>query len=477
MRAKASLIAKTTLLVLLTVSAGCKPKPATQTTAAEPAPTSPATNALRAQIDAKLAAIRQAGYPVTLEEMIRWLPVVPDAENRALLLTNAFAAYVYVKDVPDIPSRDVRLPSLTKRWFQYDVATNQIALQRLREASKLNRSRYPVDWTRGWDTDIPHLTKAKSAAQVLQREAALHVENRRPDMAVDSITTINSLARSLDQDPCLVSQLVRAVILHYAHQSTERLVNQTRPTDARLRTLQEMFHGNQEREPFTRALVSERCFSLDLFQQSREKFVALLEMLFKWTSQTNNIEAMAGAFVVNKDADCLFYLEAVERLIAASQLSDSRQAVAIAKTVEAQLRAVASEPAEKRWVVSTFLVLEVPHAEPPDGSLVNGPVAWFAKQMRTIALMRTAETALAVERYRLANKGQLPSDLNALTPEFLSVVPIDPFDGRPLRYSRLAKGYVVYSIGVDGQDNGGKESERASKAGEDGTDITFTVER
>jgi len=40
---------------------------------------------------------------------------------------------------------------------------------------------------------------------------------------------------------------------------------------------------------------------------------------------------------------------------------------------------------------------------------------------------------------------------DALVPGQLSAVPADPFDGKPLRFKRLTKGYVIYSIGKDGQ--------------------------
>jgi hypothetical protein len=36
-------------------------------------------------------------------------------------------------------------------------------------------------------------------------------------------------------------------------------------------------------------------------------------------------------------------------------------------------------------------------------------------------------------------------------------VPIDPFDGQPVRYRCTDPGYVLYSILEDGQDNGGRE--------------------
>jgi len=57
-------------------------------------------------------------------------------------------------------------------------------------------------------------------------------------------------------------------------------------------------------------------------------------------------------------------------------------------------------------------------------------------------------------------------------------VPADPFDGAALRYRRLEKGYVIYSLGSDGHDDGGREKPSDWKSSDKTTyDITFTVER
>ena len=34
-------------------------------------------------------------------------------------------------------------------------------------------------------------------------------------------------------------------------------------------------------------------------------------------------------------------------------------------------------------------------------------------------------------------------------------MPLDPFDGKPLKFARRADGVTVYAIGTDGQDDGG----------------------
>jgi hypothetical protein len=97
------------------------------------------------------------------------------------------------------------------------------------------------------------------------------------------------------------------------------------------------------------------------------------------------------------------------------------------------------------------------------------------------ARLRTARVAIAVERWRAAHGGQIPDSLDGLVPAFLPSIPIDPFDGQPLRFKKLAKGHVVYSVGPNGQDDGGKErppySRTMTNEEKSRYDITFTVDR
>jgi len=93
-----------------------------------------------------------------------------------------------------------------------------------------------------------------------------------------------------------------------------------------------------------------------------------------------------------------------------------------------------------------------------------------------IAKLQVAGVALEIERWRLAHGGRAPDSLADLTPQFAPSIPLDPFDNNPLRYKKLPQGFLVYSIGADFTDDGGK----AKTGDEDDTDhydITFSVER
>jgi hypothetical protein len=92
--------------------------------------------------------------------------------------------------------------------------------------------------------------------------------------------------------------------------------------------------------------------------------------------------------------------------------------------------------------------------------------------MERTAVQRAALTAIAVERYRLKH-GKLPQNLSELVPDFLDGIPIDPADGQPIRYRVLEKGFTVYSVGADKQDDQGDVGLSSQK----GRDLGMKIER
>ena len=96
-----------------------------------------------------------------------------------------------------------------------------------------------------------------------------------------------------------------------------------------------------------------------------------------------------------------------------------------------------------------------------DYKLVSGASEWsgaVALTMNVEAMRSIVVTAIALKRYRLKH-GKYPSTLSDLVPQFVSSVPQDPVDGKPLRYRLMPDGnYLLYSIGENGKDDGGDGS-------------------
>ena len=95
--------------------------------------------------------------------------------------------------------------------------------------------------------------------------------------------------------------------------------------------------------------------------------------------------------------------------------------------------------------------------------------AWRSMKQAQIRHNRVVahERLLAVEmalRCCRAERGQAPSRLDGLVPDYLSKVPADPFSGRPLIYHLQGTNWLLYSVGADGVDDGGKPAGRGLSA-------------
>ncbi|MFZ5828591.1 MAG: hypothetical protein ACOY3P_00815, partial [Planctomycetota bacterium] len=70
------------------------------------------------------------------------------------------------------------------------------------------------------------------------------------------------------------------------------------------------------------------------------------------------------------------------------------------------------------------------------------------------SLMFSLQVDLALYR---AENGGFPATLDPLVPNYAEPMPLDPFTDRPFVYKRAADGagYLLYSVGANGRDDGG----------------------
>jgi hypothetical protein len=92
-------------------------------------------------------------------------------------------------------------------------------------------------------------------------------------------------------------------------------------------------------------------------------------------------------------------------------------------------------------------------------------------RVATVMQRRLAEIAFALAIWHAKN-GAYPQDLGALVPTCLDGIPSDLFTGKPLVYKPGEGGYVLYSLGMNGQDDGGV----SSHASWDGDDIVVRTQ-
>jgi hypothetical protein len=85
------------------------------------------------------------------------------------------------------------------------------------------------------------------------------------------------------------------------------------------------------------------------------------------------------------------------------------------------------------------------------------------KHNRLVARLRLLTAGLALRCYQ-TEQGRAPSQLEQLVPSHLRRVPLDPFSGRPLIYRISGTNWLLYSVGPDGVDDGGRPAGRSTSS-------------
>jgi hypothetical protein len=425
-------------------------------------------NALVSPEDPRLAAIRQAGYPVTLSELNAYYPAVPENQNAAIVYGRAFETALFTNKTAEVlisnavVKRGERLPEAYRAELAEALGQNAAAWQLLYSATNLSSSRYPIDLG-GWFTVLlPHLTKVKQAAALLSIEGLAHASAGESNQAYAAFDAALHVADSLHQEPILVSYLVRIAANRIVAQRLEETLNLVGFSDDELRRLQERFGAENDRAWPARGFAAERAMGLAVFLDRK------LQRSLTWPNQAMvgmppgiPGRILFGAYRVSGllARDKAFYLESMGRSIAFAELPPEER--------------IRKGPLPSLGTTNRYLFFS--------RQLLPALSQVIVRADEYSARMRVVEAALGVERFRLAHSGALPDGLAELAPGLLKAVPLDPYDGQPLRYKKLSRGYVVYSIGPNQKDDGGAapplSDQSQARSSPNPMDITFVVER
>jgi len=409
---------------------------------------------LKSQLEARIDAMRAAGYPVTLEELDQWYSKPRAAENAAYVFLDAISYYVGsakpelvpIVGQAELPKRTEALPADMKKCVSEFLEDNRQTLDILREAAGIGHCRYPIDFRNGLCVLLPHVDGLRDVARLLGLQAILHAEDGQSAPAVECAKLISLVANSLSQEPLLVSQHSRFNHVRLLVSTTERILNRCTCTDGELVELGRIIIDSVESGALRRSFAGERCLVSSVLRGP--------ELSESWIEgippdPVLDVYRAFGLF----DRAAIDYLDLTEAWIEIAELPERERLEAAG--------AWGNEAQKASWTPAFV------------GYLVCGCSRSIRQDLRTTARLRAAQVGVAIERYRAA-KGELPESLSELVPAYLDSVPKDPFDGAEMRFRRLEKGYVVYSIGEDLSDDGGKE--RITGTGEY-WDVTFIVER
>ncbi|MGE5293746.1 MAG: hypothetical protein ACM3VT_02865 [Solirubrobacterales bacterium] len=419
--------------------------------------------ATRMRLNDRIAAIRAAGEPVTFVELNAWYKAPALGGNAADYVTEAFIRLRIPEgeERESIPLFDDAQPLARAGPLDQEAQTranklladNREALDLLHQSATIEQSRYPVDLTRGLSMLLPHVSEMSKAARLLALEAAAHADRGEGKPAAKAVASSYALARTLLHEPTMISQTTRYVCNGIATDALERVLNRVALTEGSLAELDGVLRTARDPNALANGLIGERCLGYEAFRNPRS--FGFSGGQGSRDPSLSSIEARRAMGVL--DCEWATYLDLMRQYIEAGRLPASER-----------LRRFREIEARRASLPESYAIVRI--VMPSVETLASVDLANQAR-------LQTAQTAVAVERYRIA-AGRLPESLADLVSTHLDAIPEDPFDGRPLRYRTSQTGYIIYSIGRDEKDSGGKER-LPGRAGREQTDydITFIVER
>jgi ABC-type transport system involved in multi-copper enzyme maturation permease subunit len=370
--------------------------------------------------------------------------VVPAEENSALQVLHAHQALRLIpdwwKDDPDsgldklTPERQLTARQLA--ILRDSLTRVGVAVVEARRLADMPRGRFPLVHQKDW-LPYTHSNETTTLVNLLGRDVELLAQEGDADRALVSCRALLNVGRSIGDEPQLHSQLMRLSAQFEAARRTERALAQGEPTEAALEPLQRLFADELRYPLLVIGLRGERA-----------QVDGMLKAMQEGGSHPHWFEVQRNAAPVPPlpEGDELY-------LIAAGSLK--RQRADLLRLQNEMVEAVKLPPDQVDARMNQIGVLKMPNMPAVYRLFVPaaGQMRWSNSQAQ--ALLRSGLVALAAERYRRQH-GQWPGTLDALVPELLAEVPTDPYDGKRLRYRRLSDGVVIYSVGQDMQDNGGK---------------------
>ncbi len=377
----------------------------------------------------ELAAARKAGLPLTAKDLVR--PKLPDAQNAAPLYRR-LGQILYEKPIGQELAEVVEARAARTGASAADIAAARGFLAERRdlmdlihEAAGKPACEFTRDWRQGTALQFPEYARLREAARLLAAEAAVRAADGSVDGAIRSCRMVLAIAHQASGDPNVVAHLVDSAIAHIGFRSLENVLraHPDRETASSVIAAAAEYRG---REPvhvmggelmMARAAIAEvRKGGVDALDQMRDGHPSGLRR--------------GAPFAQAMDANEAFLLWEYRHAADALRMpvpACLRRLAALSKNLDA-----ACERNDRSIVLAGILV-------PQFDRFVQA----YARAEAQRDALRSAAAVLAWR----AEHGALPAALDAC----MKPVPVDPFDGKPMRYRVEGSGFVVYSVGETGK--------------------------
>lgn len=349
-------------------------------------------------------------------------------------------------------------PDLQKQIFAHSNELNTV-----REVVKGPPGSFKLDYSQGFLLILSHLAPLKQTAVRLNAAAELELRGKHPQAACEDIKAALEMTRFLEHEPLLISQLVRIAMLQITLGGTWEILHSPQVTADQLKELQLAWESIETFRCVPASMEMERNTQRFMFTAARQSDTPA--NVFPGPATTSTFFEILGGVASNPKDGFEAFMERYPRFWAWKIKWSYYEELYYLQLGQASLEAVRKMqksdpllPALKEFDANSTNILHT-YAGVVSQFKFGLDANLFRTELKKFVLMETERkvlvTAIALERFRIVHQ-TYPKALAELTPTYLSVIPTDAMDGKPLRYHLKPNGtFLLYSVGEDGVDNGG----------------------
>lgn len=291
-----------------------------------------------------------------------------------------------------------------------------------------------LQYEEGYALALPEVRPLRSLASLLQLRARAALAVEAPDIALESILAILRLSRHLGREPGLILVLVGAATQEMALPVIRDGIVDSTWSTSQLRQIRDALpSGSDWSSRFHESLRMERAVFVDQMMKLKDP-----EEIQRWAgSQTLDDLPAAGRAIPR---GWLYDNARMFSTILQEEVFEN-DGSPLGESFEGRVMNLQTDP------VRRYRFLLVSLAMPAYSELST-------RILQTGIYGELADAALALEIAR-RESGAYPEDLAALA-SFSGTSPIDIWSGEPLRYRKMEDSYLLYSIGPNRVDDGGR---------------------
>ncbi len=313
---------------------------------------------------------------------------------------------------------------------------------------------------------LPHLGEMRSLARHLALDARIAASEGDGARAMLNIRAMLGMSRQLIGEPSLISQLVALAVASLAHTNVADVLRDAPGlwSDEQLVQLAHDVAVSPRAGRLMPDLTGERLMFADLLQRvytdNGSGDGRLTPEGLRFLHQIAAIQGATGAITSDRD-----WLGVAAGPLAMSMIAPRAQ---VQREFDRMMDTAAARGAASPWTRGETSLIEDWKAES------NSSLAWRIRYLPlaimmpavdkaywdadAVAMQRDATGAIIAMHLFRREQGRWPASIEEMVPRWLPAVPVDIYDGKPLRYVApvsLNEQPRLYSIGSDLVDHGG----------------------